>query len=58
MVMKNMKGPVEELQSMRHISVVIDTTHGLIHFPLLTMQDKNAAREASAKPHTSVFTIA
>ena len=35
---------------MRHNSVVIDTTHGLIHFPHLTMQAKNAAMEASAKP--------
>ena len=35
---------------MRHNSVVIDTTHGLIHFPHLTMQAKNAAVEASAKP--------
>ena len=35
---------------MRHNSVVIDTTHGLIHFPYLTMQAKNAANKASAKP--------
>ena len=35
---------------MRHNSVVIDTTHGLIHFPHLTMQAKNAAIEANAKP--------
>ena len=35
---------------MRHNSVVNDTTHGLIHFPHLTMQAKNAAIEASAKP--------
>ena len=35
---------------MRHNSVVIDTTHGLIHFPHLTMQAQNAATEASAKP--------
>ena len=35
---------------MRHNSVAIDTTHGLIHFPHLTMQAKNAAIEASAKP--------
>ena len=34
---------------MRHNSVVIDTTHGLIHFPHLTMQAKNAAIEAGAK---------
>ena len=38
------------LHLMRHNSVVIDTTHGLIHFPHLTMQAKNAAIEANAKP--------
>ena len=35
---------------MRHNSVVIDTPHGLILFPHLTMQTKNVAIEASAKP--------
>ena len=35
---------------MRHNSVVIDTTHGLIHFLHLTMPAKNAAIETSAKP--------
>ena len=35
---------------MRHNSVVIDTTHGLIHFPHLTMQVKSASSQASAKP--------
>ena len=35
---------------MKHNSVVIDTTHGLIHFPHLTMQAEKAAIEASAKP--------
>ena len=34
---------------MRHNSVVIDTTQGLIHLPHLTMQAKNAAIETSAK---------
>ena len=37
---------------MRHNSVVIDTTHGLIHFPHLTMQVKNALSQTSAKPQT------
>ena len=32
-VRKNLTGPVLGLLSMRHNSVVIDTTHGLIHFP-------------------------
>ena len=35
---------------MRHNSVVIDTTHGLIHFPQLTMQVKSASSQTSAKP--------
>ena len=34
---------------MRHNSVVIDSTHGLIHFPHLTMLAKNPAIETSAK---------
>ena len=49
-LMKNLTGPIIGLHSMRHNSVVIDTTHGLIHFPHLTMQAKNPAIEASAKP--------
>ena len=32
-VMKNLTGPIIGLHFMRHNSVVIDTTHGLIHFP-------------------------
>ena len=35
---------------MRHNSVVIDTTHGLIHFPPLTMQVKRTLSQKSAKP--------
>ena len=34
---------------MKHNSVVIDTTHGLIHFPHLTMQVKSASSQARAK---------
>ena len=49
-VMKNLTGPIVGLHFMRHNSVVIDTTHGLIHFQHLTMQAKKAAIEASAKP--------
>ena len=37
-VMKNLTGPIIGLHFMRHNSVVIDTTHGLIHFPHLTIQ--------------------
>ena len=49
-VMKNLTGPIFGLHFMEHNSVVIDTTHGLIHFPHLTMQVKKASSQASAKP--------
>ena len=35
---------------MRHNGVVIDTTHGLIHFTHLTMQVKSALSQTSPKP--------
>ena len=34
---------------MRNNSVVIDTTHGLIHFPRLTMQVKTASSETTTR---------
>ena len=40
---------------MRHNIVVIDTTHGVIHFPHLTTQAKNAAIETSAEPQLVLF---
>ena len=49
-VMKNLTGPIVGLHFMKHNSVVIDTTHGLIHFPHLTMQVKSASSQVSAKP--------
>ena len=49
-VMKNLTGAFLGLHLMRHNSVVIDTTHGLIHFPHLTMQVKGALSQTSAKP--------
>ena len=49
-VMKSLTGPIIGLHFMRHNSVVIDTTHGLIHFPHLTMQAKSALTQTSAKP--------
>ena len=49
-VMKNLTGPIIGLHFMRHNCVVIDTTHGLIHFPHLTMQVKSALSQTSAKP--------
>ena len=54
-VMKNLTGPIIGLHSMKHNSVVIDTTHGLIHFPNLTMQVKSASSQASAKPQPVLF---
>ena len=35
---------------MRNNSVVIDTTHGLIHFPHFTIQAKTASSETTTKP--------
>ena len=48
-VMKNLTGPIVGLRFMRHNSVVIDTTHGLIHFLHLKKQIKNALNQTSAK---------
>ena len=48
--MKNLTGPIKGLHFMRHNSVVIDSTHGLIHFPHSTMQVKSASSQTSAKP--------
>ena len=48
-VMKSLIGSTIGLRFMRHNSVVIDTTHGLIHFPHLTMQVKSASSGTSAK---------
>ena len=49
-VMNNLTGPIIGLHFMRHNSVVIDTTHGLIHFLHLTMQVKSASSQARVKP--------
>ena len=49
-VMKKLTGPIFGLHFMRNNSVVIDTTHGLIHFPHLTVQVKTASSETSTKP--------
>ena len=48
-VMKNLTGPFIGLLFMRHNNVVIDFTHGLIHFLHLTMQVKSALTQTSAK---------
>ena len=49
-VMKNLTGPIIGFHFLRHNSVVIDTTHGLIHFRQLTMQVKSALSQTIAKP--------
>ena len=49
-VMNNLTGPIIGLHFMRHKNVVIDTTHGLIHFPHLTIQVKSASSQESVKP--------
>ena len=49
-VKKKLTGPKLGLHFMRNNSVVIDTTHGLIHFPHLTMQFKTASSETTTKP--------
>ena len=48
-VMKKLTGPVIGLHFMTNNSVVIDTTHGLIQIPHLTMQVKTAASETTTK---------
>ena len=48
--MKNLTGSIIGLNFMTRNSVVFDTTHGLIKFPHLTMQARNAAIEPSATP--------
>ena len=49
-VMKKLTGPIIGLHCIRNNSVVIDTTHGLINFPHLTMQVKTASSETTTKP--------
>ena len=49
-VMKKLTGPITALHFMRNNSVVIGTTHGLIHFAHLTMQGKTASSETTTKP--------
>ena len=54
-VMKKLTGPIIGLHFMRNNSVVIDTTHGLIHFPHLTMQVKTASGEPTTKPQPVIM---
>ena len=54
-VTKKLTGPIIGLHFMRNNSVVIDTTHGLIHFPQLTMQVKIASSETTTKPQPVIM---
>ena len=54
-VMKKLTGPIIGLHFMRNNSVVIDTTHGLIHFSQLTMQVKTASIETTTKPQPVIM---
>ena len=54
-VMKKLTGPINGWHFMRNNSVVIDTTHVLIHFPHLTMQVKTASSEATTKPQPVII---
>ena len=49
-VMKKITRPVIGLHFMGNNSVIIDTTHGHIHFHYLTMQVKTASTETTTKP--------
>ena len=49
-VLKKLTGPKIGLPFLGNNSVVIDLTHGLIHFPHLTMQVKTASSETTTKP--------
>ena len=48
-VMSKLTTPIIGLHFMRNNSVVIETTHSLIHFPHLTMQVKTASNETTTK---------
>ena len=54
-VMKKLTGPIIGLHFMRNNSVVIDTTHGLIHFPHLMMQITTASSETTTKPQPVIM---
>ena len=53
-VMKKVTRPKIGLHFMRNNSLVIDTTHGLIHFPNLTMQVETASNETTTKPQAII----
>ena len=48
--MRKLTVPRIELHFLRNNSVLDDTTHGLVHFPHLTMQNKTTSSETTTKP--------
>ena len=54
-VMKNSTGPIIGLHFMRQNSVVIDTTHGLIHFKHLTVPAKTLLLKQVPNLNLSLF---
>ena len=48
-VMNNLTGSIIGVHFIKHSGVVIDTTHGLIHFPFLAIQIISNPSEVSAK---------
>ena len=54
-VVSKLRGPIIRLHFMRNNSVVIDTWHGVIHFPHLTMQVKAAPSETTTKPQSVII---
>ena len=57
-VMKKLTGPIIGLHFMRNNSVVIDTTHALIHFTHLTMQVKTASNETATRIQPVITDVA
>ena len=54
-VMRNLTGPIIGLHFMRHNSVVLDITHGILHFPHLSMQVKSVDEQRIVKPQAVII---
>ena len=54
-VMRNLTGPIIGLHFMRHNSVVLDITHGILHFPHLSMQVKSVDEPKSVRPQAVII---
>ena len=53
-IMKKKTGPIIRMHFMRNNSVVIDTIHGLKHFPHLTTQVKTSSSDTTTKPQSVI----